>query len=146
MMLDKFFGGDNSWRKIAMAMIPGLIFIAMGAFNLISEFAFWSKATETTTGLVTEITTKTNRRNTELTDYYADVQYEIDGVEYTKRVTCSIGNKVGDVLVLRYNPDKPHEVRTGNPRYSGGAMRLFLGGILFLIALISGMKYRNSSH
>ena|GEM_PF-1865176 len=131
---------------ISIALVIGLIFMTIGVLILVHELKFWPKATETTGGLIREITTTTSDTESgTTTNYYAQVYYVISGVEYTKKVSCSRSDRVGDVLELHYIPGNPHDVRTGKAGYGNGVIVMFFGGLAFLV-FVNGMKNRGVSN
>lgn len=120
-------------RKI-IGIIIGIACVIIGIVMMVSHFNSQKTQTAETTATIIRIDSEleTDTDGFETRWYSPVVEYKVNSKSYekqlpNKRTTNSTEYKVGDTVIIQYNPEKPEEISSKGD--NGG----LIGGIFFIV-------------
>ena len=119
-------------------LVGGVMFIALGAINL-NQVKSFPQVDATVTNLEEEVGTDPDMSDVNET---VTVQYVVNGKSYEEVLQFHETGKyrVGDVITVRYDPEKPNYVTAGSNKtsviYVAVGALFALGGLAMLIKLL----------
>ena len=120
-----------------IAVLGGIMFIVLGCVG-ISQVKNFPEVEATVTAVEIESTVDTDGTTTETATVH--VSYTVDGTEYNEVLDDSKSDmKEGDVITVRYNPEKPNKVTATTK--TAGFVRIAFGTVIAIAGLAALIKH-----
>ncbi len=126
----------NTIFKI-IAIIIGILITLFGILSLSIDSSF-SKNYKETTAVVTKINQTEERdiNNKRYMKTRVNVKYKIDNKEYIGELDKSSNYQINDKIIVYYNPDNPHEIRTSKEMNYSGIVIIIVGLSIIIVGII----------
>lgn len=141
---------------IIIELIPFIICAVFFASTAISIYRYvrYNACTETTTGIVTDVKTKSHRSTTgkfksshhTVYNYYPVCEFETDGKIYSFKSKTDANVEIGNAVDICYEPDNPENAwLTGSGKaYTTSAAITGIIGFILLVLSIKWSKFLRS--
>ena len=119
-----------------VAVAGGILFIVLGCVG-ISQVKNFPEVEATVTSVEIDTTIDEDGTTTETSTVY--VSYTVDGKEYNEVLDDSSSNmKEGDIVTVRYNPEKPNKVTATTK--TAGFVRIAFGAVITLAGIVAVLR------